>query len=75
MERNSAKVYQFFGMQNAVACKFFWTDLMVACGLETDFTTVGIMLGKIGGSVNAERMNNNPVKFSQQELLEILSAA
>lgn len=48
---------------------------MVACGLETDFTTVGIMLGKIGGSVNAERMNNNPVKFSQQELLEILSAA
>jgi len=66
-----------FGQAGPAECSNFWLELMSACGLESDFAKVGINnadhLEKVVASVNTERMENNPVKFSRQELFKLLS--
>ncbi|QJB57415.1 phosphonoacetaldehyde reductase [Pseudodesulfovibrio sp. zrk46] len=67
---------RLLGQPDPTSCEEYWFDLMEVCGLESDFGKIGIRTAEdvecVVESVNVERMNNNPVKFSKNELLRLL---
>lgn len=69
------ELFLMFEVYSAVECKKKWYGLMGKLGLDNNMKNIGILtehdVGKITGSINHQRLNNNPVHLSENSLLKI----
>jgi len=70
------RICSLFGQPNPVQCEKAWLELMIACGLEHDLAKLGLksdsQLTALVRSVNAERFGNNPIRYTETEMLDLL---
>ena len=69
-------LFDLLGCESAQACRDEWYNLMKSIGLETSlYRAGGVMredLQPMVASVNRERLQNNPVRLSAEELYALL---
>jgi len=74
LKRTMKELFDMFGCDTADCCHDKWYDLMDLLGLNSSLELIGKNSNKIESivdGVNLDRLNNNPVKLSRQEMVDL----
>ena len=76
LEAALSDLYQLMGCRCAEECCAMWYELMADVGIETSLEALGVRSApdksRIVAGVNTERLDNNPVKLNEHDLLTLV---
>jgi alcohol dehydrogenase len=76
LKTTMSELFRMFGVNSPLECKFKWKNLMHNIGLESSLNKIGVCnkadVEKIINNINIQRLNNNPVQLSSNELIVLL---